>query len=126
MLLKLVEGWNAELNQGPNWLVVRLSNATSPSASSAPLADALWTVMRQQFTQRLVIDLDQIPLVESYMISELLRLQTRIRSEGGLLRLCGVSEQIQNALRVSKLGGQLPQYQTPVDAMKGFRPAKPR
>jgi anti-anti-sigma regulatory factor len=82
--------------------------------------------MRQQFAQRLVIELDDVPRLETHLIGEIQRLARRIRSHGGLLRLCGATRQARDALRVSRLDSQFPPYPTRHDAVMGFRPAQPR
>jgi len=113
---QLAPGWMAEIDRGPNWLFIRLHGS---SGDLAKLAEAVWTLMQQEFASRLVLELDQLDCLASQMIGQLLSLRQKIEDGGGLLRVCGMSQQNQNVLRIAKLGGILPQYRTRREAVMG-------
>lgn len=120
--------WVFDVERGPEWLIVRL---VSPPpwqwAGGAPsLADQLWQICQQHFTWRLVLDLERLPLLTSPLLGQLLILQGLVRERGGILRLCGVSAQQANALRLSRLESKLPLYHSARDAVLGFCRAKPK
>ena len=77
-------------------------------------------------THRLVLELDDIGPMMSSLIGQLVLLQKRISSHGGLMRLCGVSPSNQRVLAVCRLGGYLPQYADRTQAVMGERPMQPR
>ena len=58
-------------------------------------------------------------------MGELVRLYKRLRSKGGLLRLCGLNEESLRVLRLTRLQSCLPHYSSREEAVMGIRP-KPR
>jgi anti-anti-sigma regulatory factor len=47
--------------------------------------------LQQHFTYRLVLELDQVPLLSGDLVEQLSQLHGRIEEHGGLMRLCGLS-----------------------------------
>ena len=125
MSLELAAGWQIDLDRGPDWLFVRLT-APVGHDPQAPLAGALWQLLEQEFTYRLVLELDDIPLLDSHLLGELVRLSRRIYSHGGMFRICGLSDRNLQVLQMSRLAGQVCHYQTREDAVMGHRPSKPK
>ena len=126
MTLQLAPGWHMDLEHGPEWLFVRLAPPEDLFADSVDLAGALWNFLEQEFTFRLVLELDQLPLLTSHLVGQLLRLSKRIYSHGGMLRICGLSDSNQQVLRISQLAGKFSQYRDRHDAVMGHRPKNPR
>ncbi len=75
---------------------------------------------------RLVLELDEIKLLDSSLIGQLLLLDRRVRQHDGLLRLCGLSAYNQEVLRRNGLAGRLPNYDSPREALMATVPCKPR
>jgi anti-anti-sigma factor len=92
----------------------------------AELANQVWGLLEQSTTHRLVLEMDDIELLASSIIGQLILLQKRIASQGGLMRICGLSASNQRALETCRLGGYLPQYQDRTEAVMGARPKQPR
>jgi anti-anti-sigma factor len=127
MSSQLAPGWHTQMERGPDWIFVRLlPPETHAEAASAALAEAIWRLLEQEFTYRLVLELDALPLLSSHLLGELIRLSKRIYSHGGMLRICGLSDSNQHVLRLSRMGGQFPHYASRAEAVMGHRPAKPR
>jgi len=126
MLLELAPGWNMDLDRGPDWLFVRLRPPRGGSFREIELAEAVWDKLEQAFTYRLVLELDDVSLMRSWMIGELVKLHKRIVSHEGLMRLCGVSDANQEVLRMCRLHDRFPQYPSRHDAVMGQRPSQPR
>lgn len=127
MTLQLANGWDMELDRGPDWLFVRVHPPpTKTSLARTELAEALWRVLEQEFTYRLVLELDDVPLLHSDLMGELLLLSKRIYSHGGLLRICGLSESNLQALRTARLLGHVSYFSSRADAVMGYRPDQPR
>ena len=94
---------------------------------TSALAEKIWSVLEQSFTYRLVLELDQLEVLQSYMIAQLVLLSKRVHSHGGMLRLCGLSAVNQEVLHVCRLDGCLPNYDNRSDAVMGeHRPLQPR
>lgn len=129
-----------DVERGPDWLLVKLGASTELAGEKAGagekavagtgeksvLADTLWCLLGQHFTYRLVLDCEQLQLLDSTLIGQLLLLERRIRKQGGLLRLCGLSEPSQQALHRCRLDGRLPHFSSRNQAVLGHRPAWPR
>lgn len=126
MLLELAPEWTMELERGPDWLFIRPRPPRQGDTAEIPLADIIWQKMEQSFCHRLVLELDDIQLLRSWTLSELIRLQKRIAAEGGTLRLCGLSEHSERVLRICRLLDRLPVFANRHDAVMGCRPKQPR
>lgn len=132
-MLPLTSSWQMELDRGPDWLFVHLVETDQTNAYRAEtdsrdhgLAEALWGLMQDEFTHRLVLDMDRVALLRSAMLSELLKLHKRVTSTGGLMRLCRLSDSNQQVLQLSRLGGHFPAYASREEAVMGHRPTNPR
>ena len=102
MSVMLVDGWEMELDRGPDWLFVRL--VPPANLAVAPnLAQRLWEVMENQFTYRMLLELDGVQILNSHLLGELLQLSKRVESRGGMLRICGLNGGNHDTLRVSRL-----------------------
>ena len=126
MMLDLAPGWTMDVDRGPDWLFIRLQGQEPFETEGIELSTRLWQVLEQEFSLRLVIELDEIRLLRSHMIGELVRLHKRLQSQGGMLRLSGLSDSNYQALCGCRLGDRFPQFRTREDAVMGYRPRKPR
>lgn len=116
----------ADVERGPGWLLIKLgAPADAASEEAQPdwsaLAESLWLLMGQHFTYRLVLECNQIALLDSTLIGQLLLLERRIRNQGGVVRLCGLSEVNQRALRQCRLESRLPHFANRNEAVQGCR-----
>lgn len=126
-MLELASGWTLDIERGPDGLFVRLHGPASSDVQGTDLAEYLWLLLRQHFSNRLVLEMDQLPILHSCLPNELIRLQERISQDGGLLRLSGLSEGNRRVLRTARLSDWFPQYGCREDAvMERILPARPR
>ena len=127
MTLELAPGWTTDLERGPDWLFVRLRPPQGCDAAGAEIAERLWNLLDQQFTRRLVLELDDVPVLRSALIGEIVRLHKRIHAQGGMMRICGLSDSNREVLRMCRLDERFPCYSSRTDAvMGGARPGQPR
>jgi hypothetical protein len=124
-MLELAPGWKMEMDRGPNWLIVRLHEPAEGAPAEVDLGRQLWDLLQMHFTNRLVLELGDIPLGEP-MIDQLVQLRRRIVERGGQLRLCGLSETTRQALLACHPETSLPHYHDRAEAVMGFRPKQPR
>ena len=126
MLVDLTPGWTLEMDRGPDWLFIR--PVPSPTAYNAEvdLAEAIWERMDQQFLNRVVVEMDAVPMLRSWLIGQLVILHKRIVSRGGLVRLAGMLDDNQRALEMVHLDDRFPQYTDRGAAVMGHRPTQPR
>jgi anti-anti-sigma regulatory factor len=119
-------GWQLDVDRGPDWVFVRLHPDDRGEIDDFALAEQIWSILEQSFTYRLVLELDEVPTLRSYLIAQLVLLSKRIHTHGGLLRLCGLSPANQEVVHVCRLEGCLPNYGNRGEAVMGHRPAQPR
>ncbi len=138
-MVHIAHGWELDVERGPDWLFVRPRGlAHGPLDPTHPemthtdlmdtpdLADEIWALVEQTFTHRLVLELDQIGHLNSYLIGQLMRLFKRISTRGGLMRICGLSPGNQAVLDQCRLSGRLPSYENRTEAVMASRPPQPR
>lgn len=125
MLLELAPEWALDIDRGPDWLFIR-PRPPQGEAGDIALAEMVWQKLEQSFCYRVVLELDEIQFLRSWMVGELVRLHKRIASQGGMLRLCGLSDANQVVLRICRLQDTLPVYASRTDAVMGHRPVRPR
>lgn len=126
MILDLAPGWTIEVDRGPDWLFFRLHGEEPFETDGIALSALLWQVLEQEFSRRLVIEMDEIRLLRSHLIGELVLLHKRLQSQGGMLRLAGLTDKNYAVLSGCRLADRFPQYRNREDAVMGYRPAKPR
>lgn len=119
-MTQLASGWQYDLERGPECLFVRLRSDDPNADAEPPLAGQLWSTLDEHLTYRLVLELDQIELLHSYVIGQLLLLGRRLHAQGGMLRLCGLSAHNRLALAAMQLEDHLPTYKNRIDAVVGF------
>ncbi len=126
-MLTIAPGCAFDVERGPDWLLVRVRNLDPAGSESASLADRLWDLLQQHFTYRLVLELDEMPLLNDDVIGQLAQLFRRIEKHDGVLRLCGLSPDNCEVLHACRLDEQLPPYQDRQEAIVGCQsPRQPR
>ena len=119
--------WELDVERGPNWLLVKVGNPLGKPWDMPTLADTLRSLMEQHFTYRLVLELDQIDLLSSELIGQLLALDKWIRARQGVMRLCGLSPDNVEILRRCCRDSFFPAYRDRLEAVWGCqRPSQPR
>ena len=125
--LALADGWEIQVDRGPDWLFVKLIPPANPFEDKGDLAEQIWGVLELQFVYRVVLEFDDVPLLHSQLIGALVRLSRRIESQGGLLRICGLSADNLQALRSTRVTRLIPYYANRADAVMGHQyPMQPR
>jgi anti-anti-sigma factor len=123
-MIQTAAGWGLDVDRGPDWIFVRVHPRGVDDAPG--LAESVWSVLEQNFVYRVVLELDDIALLHSAIIGQLVLLSKRVHTHGGLLRLCGVSDPNRSILRMCRLEGALPYFDNRGDAVMGYRPKQPR
>ncbi|MEM9659766.1 MAG: STAS domain-containing protein [Planctomycetota bacterium] len=112
------KAWDLEVDRGPDWLFVRLHpNADEP----AEVAERLWSIAQRHFTYRIVLELDELHILPSRLLGQLVVLHKRLLSRHGALRLCGLSASCAQALEFCRLNQALPTFEDREDAVHGRR-----
>jgi anti-anti-sigma factor len=123
----IARGWELDVERGPDWLLVRPRLLSDEAESAPPLAEQIWGLLEQHMTHRLVLELDGLNFLGSYLVGQLVWLHKRICTHGGLMRICGLSPANQEVLHICRLDGRFPQYHDRTEAIMGdYRPGQPR
>lgn len=112
-----------DVERGPDWLFVR---PAAPPAAGDSLAESVWSVVKQHFIYRVVIECDRLERLNSGCVAQFVGLQRRLQKQGGTLRLCGLSDDNQEVLKSCRLDGLFPQFASRSQAVLAHRPAHPR
>ena len=122
---RLASDWSCDVERGPDCLYIRL-HAPHSKGDSPNLAADLWERMQNHFVYRLVLDMEDVPMLRSQLIGQLLSLREKIRDHDGMLRLCGLTDQCQKVLKKTNLDERLSYYPNREAAVMGPRSPLPR
>jgi len=89
------------IERGPDWLFIRLES-TGQAATCDSLVEGIWHALVENGAHRVLLELDDAGPIDDTLIGSISRLGSRIRQQGGMIRLCGLS---QPDLRVLKARG---------------------
>ncbi len=103
-MIETAAGWFLDVDRGPDWLFIRV-HPQSGENDAPGLAESVWHVLEQSFIYRVVLELQDFALLRSSLIGQLVLLSKRVHSQGGILRLCGLSPANQEVLRTCRLQG---------------------
>ena len=126
MLLEVAPEWAVDIDRGPDWLFIRLRPPLADDGGEIALAEMVWEKLEQSFCHRVVLEMDEVTFLRSWLVGELVKLHKRLVSQGGMMRICGVSEANAQVLRACRLDSRFPAYRTRTDAVMGHRPPQPR
>ncbi|MHC4176447.1 MAG: STAS domain-containing protein [Planctomycetota bacterium] len=125
-MLAVAPGWELEVERGPAWLLVKIRSLDG-SSTDPPLADGVWEQLERHFTYRVVLELDQVKVLNSHLIGQLVRLYRLIRERDGVMRLCGLSPHNLDVLRICRLQERFLPYRDREEAVMGCScPRHPR
>ena len=95
-------------------------------SQGTPIADNVWSLLQNHLTRRVVLELDEVPVLRSDLIGQLVWLNKQVLEQGGLMRLSGLSPRNQEVLRLSRLDDRFPQYADRESAVMAKQTVKPR
>jgi len=120
-------GWDLDVDRGPDWLIVKVRGPEADSATESSLSAAIWDLVQRHFTYRVVLELDQVTLLDSYLVGQLVELYKLICQRDGVMRVCGLSPYNREVLHACRLDESLTPFRDRQDAVLGaWRVAHPR
>ena len=120
-MLAMSRGWELDVQRGPDWLLVKVKGPLGAGSGSLPLAEKLWDLLQRHFTYRLCLELDQIELLDSHLIGQLVKLYKRISEHDGVMRLCGLSPYNLQVMESCRLDDRFRSYHDREEAVLGHR-----
>ena len=125
-MLTTTSGCELSLERGPGWLFVKLGSLDPDSPEAFALADRIWDLLESHTVYRLVLELDEIEVLQTLLIAQLVRLHRWISQHDGVIHLAGLSAHNREVLRTCRLDNRLPSFADRVEAVMGYHPTQPR
>lgn len=108
-------------------LIVEIKCLEEKMPEDLGLADRIWSLLQQHFTNRVVLDLREVQVLDGNLPEELQRLEELIHDADGVIRICGLSKSNQDIYQQMLGESRLPVYRNPADAVFcSWRPPQPR
>jgi anti-anti-sigma factor len=118
VMADIAEDWGVEVNRGPDWLYLRLRPGKQEPEG---VADKLWSLADRHFIYRLVLEMNDLDVIPSRLMGQLVVLQKRVLQRDGALRLCGLTDDCAQAIHFCRLDAALPNFDCREDAVMGKR-----
>jgi anti-anti-sigma factor len=117
VMISVAPGWELSWEGTRDWLFVKIRRNGAEADGAPPLAQQIWDLAEQTSVFQLVLELDEIDVLFSYLIGQLIMLHKRVWAKGGKIRLCGLSQRNQETLYLCRLDDRFPSYPTRQEAV---------
>jgi anti-sigma B factor antagonist len=74
-------------------------------------------------TKHVLLNLTEVPIIDSMGIGEIVRAFTRVKDEGGALKLVGLTDRVYGALKITQLLKVIESFRTEQEALASFESA---
>ena len=71
-------------------------------------------------TNKVLLNLTEVPIIDSMGIGEIVRAYTKVHGAGGVLKLVGLTDRVYGALRITQLLDLIESHKTEEDAVASF------
>lgn len=122
-MLDVAQGWELDVERGPNWLFVRLKGLPECPEDEDLLEGQVWELLEEHLAHRLVIELDGLDRLDDRCVGQLVQLYDRVQAHDGVMRLCGLSPGQRRVLRHYDTEQRLPIYRDREEAVFGVHRA---
>ncbi len=75
-------------------------------------------------TTKIILNLSEVPMVDSMGIGEIVRAFTTVQEAGGILKLVGLTERVYGALQITRLLSLIESYKTEEEGVVSFGAAE--
>lgn len=123
------EPWTFAVLDSPQCLALRLLPAAAEGSAAngtPPLADRVGQLLQENGLEQLVVEMDDLPTLDSSLLGDLVQLHRRLHAAGGWMRLSGLDARHQRTLRAANLEDRFPRFTRRSPASGEQRPKKPR
>lgn len=104
------------VERGPDWLFVALDQ---PAVSRSDLADGVCRLVRESMAHRVVLELDGVDAVDERLAAAIGLIGERVREDGGLVRICGLSDHNLTRLQAVSAAATVPHFGSRAEAVGG-------
>lgn len=104
------------VERGPDWLFVALDQ---PAVSRSDLADGVCRLVRASMAHRVVLELDGVDAVDDRLAAAIGLIGERVREDGGLVRICGLSDDNLTRLQAVSAAATVPHFGSRAEAVGG-------
>jgi anti-anti-sigma factor len=92
--------------------------------SDEPLVAKIVQLLDQRWL-KILLNLADIPYIDSWGLAEVVKCFTEVQKRGGSLRLCSANRRILKLLKVTRLSDVLVSFDSEEEALKSFRSVEP-
>ena len=124
MTIDIANGWRFEIDEGPEWLFLRLCRSGGDDVPEPPVAVRGWEIAEERRKRRLVFELGDDVLLTSFLVGQLILLHKRAEMTGGAFRICGFSAHVYETLKMIRVADRFPNYANREDAVLGRLPSR--
>jgi len=117
-MVHIAQGWELDVDRRNEWLLVRVRRTRQDAVHDPPLAEEAWRLLQQHRLCQVIVELDQLEVLTSFLIGQLILLQKRICVSSGALRLCGLSPLNLQAIHLCCLDEHLPHFRNREEALR--------
>ena len=118
-MIELKDGWQLHQDTSPDWLFFHVVAPSHRAMGEPPIAEAVALEVANTGTRRVVMDFSGNVMLFSYLVGQIISLHKRLLMEGGAFRICGLSEENADVLKVLHLNDRLPNYRDRGAAVMG-------
>jgi hypothetical protein len=104
------------VERGPDWIFVALDQ---PTVSRSDLADGVCQLVRTSMAHRVVLELDSVDAVDDRLAAAIGLIGKRVREDGGLVRICGLSDENLTRLQAVSAAATVPHFGSRAEAVGG-------
>lgn len=104
------------VERGPDWLFVGLGQG---AARRDDLAEGVCRLVQASMAHRVVLELDEVESMDERLAEAIAAIGTRVRGEGGLVRICGLSDANLSRLQSVSAAALVPHFGSRVEAVGG-------
>ena len=118
-MIELKDGWQLHQDTSPDWLFFHVVAPSHRAMGEPPIAEAVAREAANAGIKRVVMDFNGNVMLFSYLVGQIVSLHKRLLLEGGAFRICGLTHENADVLKVLHLDDRLPNYRDRGAAVMG-------
>lgn len=117
----LAPGWGLEVDQGDDWMFVRLVSLGEQQSTEPPMAETIWELAEQANKHKVAFEIDGGTMLRSWIVGQLILLKKRFEMKQGFFRLTGFPDHNYRVIEMMGLGGRFHNYRNREAAVMGWK-----